>query len=304
MGVLCGNAPETGHSKYGAVPLRTKACHEMALRIVLQSVEAHANRYGRYIEPLLSLSIDFYVRIFVRIRTSPREVKRSTSKLGHVYKCTGCEALTAQPLGQVLPHEDGKNTRYKLVAGPPVDRRCRFCSHAHQVGGPVWIAPIHDAEFVGDMLGALLDAEEAEEAAGEDGRRRRFGTHERMKGMLTVVSEELLDVPFYYAQDKLCSLVRATSARLLDFRSAILNAGFRVSLSHANKHALKTDAPNQFVFDMIRAWEKLHPTNRDKLDVDSVAWKLLNAESVNKEVRIVDIIRIYTYMHFVVCNPV
>ena len=101
MGVLCGNAPETGYSKYGALPIRTKACHEMALRIVLQSVEAHANRYGRYVEPLLSLSIDFYCRVFVRIRTSQREVKRSTSKLGQVYKCTGCEALTVQPLGQV-----------------------------------------------------------------------------------------------------------------------------------------------------------------------------------------------------------
>ena len=101
MGVLCGNAPETGYSKYGALPIRTKACHEMALRIVLQSVEAHANRYGRYVEPLLSLSIDFYCRVFVRIRTSQREVKRSTSKLGNVYKCTGCEALTVQPLGQV-----------------------------------------------------------------------------------------------------------------------------------------------------------------------------------------------------------
>ena len=104
MGVLCGNAPETGYSKYGALPIRTKACHEMALRIVLQSVEAHANRYGRYVEPLLSLSIDFYCRVFVRIRTSQREVKRSTSKLGNVYKCTGCEALTVQPLGQVHAH--------------------------------------------------------------------------------------------------------------------------------------------------------------------------------------------------------
>ena len=102
--------------------------------------------------------------------------------------------------------------------------------------------------------------------------------------MLTVVSEELLDVPFYYRQDKMCSLVRATSARLVDFRSAILNAGYRVSLSHACRSALKTDAPNQFVFDMLRAWERLHPTNRDKLDKDSVAWKLLNADPVHTDV--------------------
>ena len=79
MGVLCGNAPETGYSKYGALPIRTKACHEMALRIVLQSVEAHANRYGRYVEPLLSLSIDFYCRVFVRIRTSQLSKTKASS---------------------------------------------------------------------------------------------------------------------------------------------------------------------------------------------------------------------------------
>ena len=181
---------------------------------------------------------------------------------------------------QVLPHEDGKNIRYKLVTGPPVDRLCEFCSQPHHVGGPVWIDPIHDAEFVAGMLGALEEDEERDEE--EEG--GRFGTHARMKGMLTVVSEELMDVPFYYRQDKLCSLVRTSSARLVDFRSAIMNAGYRVSLSHACKNTLKTDAPNQFVFDMIRAWERLHPTNRDKLDRDSVAWKLLNAESVNTDV--------------------
>ena len=79
---------------------------------------------------------------------------------------------------QVLPHEDGKNTRYKLVTGPPVDRRCEFCSQPHHVGGPVWIAPIHDADFVAGMLDALEEDEDGE----TDGEHRdRFGTHDRMK---------------------------------------------------------------------------------------------------------------------------
>ena len=44
MAVLCGNAPETCYTKYGSVSLRGKNCHEMALRIVLQCIESHANR--------------------------------------------------------------------------------------------------------------------------------------------------------------------------------------------------------------------------------------------------------------------
>ena len=42
----------------------------MALRILLATIERAAARYKRYIVPCLSLSIDFYVRIFVRIYTS------------------------------------------------------------------------------------------------------------------------------------------------------------------------------------------------------------------------------------------
>ena len=32
-----------------------------------------------------------------------------------------------------------------------------------------------------------------------------------------------------------------------------MNAGYRVSLSHANRMAVKTDAPNDFVWRMMRA---------------------------------------------------
>jgi tRNA G26 N,N-dimethylase Trm1 len=56
-------------------------------------------------------------------------------------------------------------------------------------------------------------------------------------------AEELPDVPFYYQLDRLCSLMKVTVGKFVDFRSAILNAGFRVSISHANKQAIKTDAP-------------------------------------------------------------
>lgn len=89
-------------------------------------------------------------------------------------------------------------------------------------------------------------------------------------------------MPLYYTQDRLCSLVKTGSGRLVDFRSALLNAGYRVSLSHANKLALKTDAPNQFIWDMMRAWEKQNPINRNKITEGSVAWTLLNADSVHE----------------------
>ena len=104
--------------------------------------------------------------------------------------------------------------------------------------------------------------------------------------MLTAITifteEELPHAPFYYTQNRLTAMAKVTSPSLIEFRSALLNAGYDVSLSHANKLAVKTNAPNQFIWDMIRAWEKKHPANREKMEPNSVAFKLLNQDSVHQ----------------------
>ena len=46
MAVLCGNSPETCYTKYGAIALKTRSCHKFAVRILLQCLESHANRYN------------------------------------------------------------------------------------------------------------------------------------------------------------------------------------------------------------------------------------------------------------------
>lgn len=57
------------------MPLKGMFPHEMALRLVLQQLQSSAGRYRRYIVPLVSCSIDFYLRVFVRVFTSPSQVK-------------------------------------------------------------------------------------------------------------------------------------------------------------------------------------------------------------------------------------
>lgn len=143
------------------------------------------------------------------------------------------------------------------------------------MGGPFWLAPIHDRNFVEQILQML-----EQNSTNSKTNAPKFGTIQRMVGMLTVVAEELEDCPFYYTQDRLFSMIKVGSGKMTTFRSALLNAGYHVSLSHACKVALKTDAPNDFIWDMMRAWEKLNPIKRDKLPKDSIALKILNKESV------------------------
>tara|TARA_B110000285_G_C14998927_1_gene550379 strand:+ start:620 stop:973 length:354 start_codon:yes stop_codon:yes gene_type:complete len=71
MAVLCARKPHVASYKYGSVPLPNRYCHEFALRMVLHMISTMTNRHGKVIEPLMSLTVDFYVRLFIRIKDSP-----------------------------------------------------------------------------------------------------------------------------------------------------------------------------------------------------------------------------------------
>ena len=78
MAVLSGNHPEACFSKYRSMPMpKSRYLHELALRIVLNTLETSANRYGRVCVPMASFGIDFYVRLFVRVFDSKEAAKVS-----------------------------------------------------------------------------------------------------------------------------------------------------------------------------------------------------------------------------------
>jgi tRNA (guanine26-N2/guanine27-N2)-dimethyltransferase len=203
MAVLCGNAAETCRAKYGAVSLRAPFCHEMALRILLQSIASHAAQYQRYIEPLLSLSVDFYVRVFVRLRTGQSRVKDLATQLSNVHHCRQCGAFTLQPLMTKNRHV------YVVGSGPPVGPQCDICTGRNVTAGPIWSAPIHNKNFVQQLF----------EAVSKDV--SLFpSTRDRIMGILSVALEELDDSPLYYVGDELCGIVHCVSPGFLPLRCA------------------------------------------------------------------------------------
>ena len=56
-----------GAVQYGANCPKTPFCHELAVRILLYTIQMTAARYGRSMEVLGAFQIDFYVRCFVRM---------------------------------------------------------------------------------------------------------------------------------------------------------------------------------------------------------------------------------------------
>ncbi|KAG5460707.1 MAG: LOW QUALITY PROTEIN: tRNA methyltransferase, partial [Olpidium bornovanus] len=153
--------PESPFAKYGSMTAKTEACHEMALRIVLNTLQTSAARYKRCIVPLLSCSIDFYVRLFVRVFDSAGEVKKAARfNLSMVYVCHGCRSFTLNPLCKKTPLPSGNGFNFSSHLAPPVDRQCEHCGKGFHIAGPVWNGPIHDAEFVKQMLSLVKESPE------------------------------------------------------------------------------------------------------------------------------------------------
>eukprot|EP00195_Chlamydomonas_chlamydogama_P004170 CAMPEP_0202922836 /NCGR_PEP_ID=MMETSP1392-20130828/78133_1 /ASSEMBLY_ACC=CAM_ASM_000868 /TAXON_ID=225041 /ORGANISM="Chlamydomonas chlamydogama, Strain SAG 11-48b" /LENGTH=576 /DNA_ID=CAMNT_0049616487 /DNA_START=1623 /DNA_END=3353 /DNA_ORIENTATION=+ len=265
MANLCGNQGVACWANYGSYPIHRPYCHEMALRILLACLETHANRYKRHIVPLLSLSVDFYIRVFVRVFTSPNAVKDSPTKLSHLWQSSGCDSWWLQPVGE--KKVNGNSVKYTPAHRPVVPERCPETGSGFLMGGPIWSEPIHDMAFV---EGLLQDLERDKD---------RYAQYAKLKGLLTMVAEELPDSPLYYDLHDVCKTVKCQPPKSEVFRSALLNAGYRVSCSHANPLAIKTNAPSSVFWDIIRCWiQEHHPVNLKDKDPQSYLVKLLSKE--------------------------
>lgn len=242
LGVLAGNGyPEKCFSQYGGQTFHSDASHESALRLVLHMVASTAAKYGRSIEPLLSLSIDFYVRLFIRVSISPIKVKNNASRTMIVYGCNGCRAYTTQSLGKTT--EKNGHVKYGYAKGPSISEKCPHCDYTHSIAGPMWGGPIHNTDFIDKMLELHKSLDDA-----------IYKTLPRIQGMLVQAKEELSDVPFYFSPQSLSSIVRTSSLPQRKFVSALCNAGYRVSSTHALPGGIKTDAPFSYIWDIYRQW--------------------------------------------------
>ncbi|KAL9102208.1 MAG: hypothetical protein Q9163_002614 [Psora crenata] len=173
-------------SQYGGLPLKGPHAHEGGIRLILHAIATAAARYGIAIEPLLSLSIDFYARLFVRVHRSPAEVKFLASKTMMVYNCDGgCGAWSVQHLAHARAKENRNGeTIYKFTAalGPTAAPGCEHCGFKTHLAGPMWSGPLHNPHFIERILDMLPSLD-----------KDVYQTIPRIEGMLTTALNENLD---------------------------------------------------------------------------------------------------------------
>ena len=268
MAALGGSHPETCFGRYlGAMPIsRSSYLQELALRMLLYSVAMTAARYGRVIEPVLSVGMDFYVRVFVVVKDSKAGVNQLSLRTGQLYQSSLCPSFHVMPVGQM----GGKKGTVYQPARLTIGSTCAETGSPFKIAGPLWIGPLHNPEFVQDALEALNCSDEALFP--------HITTKGRLTGLLTSCLDELNDVPLYYKLPDLSRAVHTSSMPLMAIKSAVVHAGYRVSGYHKDPDAIKTDAPDAVVWDIMRAWVKKQGRS-PKIQDDSAAARILARES-------------------------
>ena len=183
--------PEKTYALYGGVPVKSQYSHEAGLRLILHAIAGAAARHGLAIEPLLSLSIDYYARVFVRVRRSPADVKFLAGKTMVVYTCdSGCGAWTTHPLVRTRERPGKPNSnpaiklwRHGLAQGPGTDQHCAHCGFRTHFAGPMYAGPIQSPTFIKKIIDDLPQAHPDV-----------YHTKARILGMLTTAMEEELSL--------------------------------------------------------------------------------------------------------------
>ena len=316
-GLLCVTCTDSGvfaalgylektYSQYGGLPLKGPHAHEGGLRLILHAIATSAARYGLAIEPLLSLSIDFYARIFVRIHHSPVEVKFLASKTMIVYSCdAGCGAWSVQYLARAR-EKQAKNgdTFYNFTPAlaPSANTHCEHCGFKTHQAGPMWGGPLHNSHFIQRILDLLPTLDKS-----------IYGTIPRIQGMLSVALEETLEDPlqsstaepgnsseastrpipptdpvthaqhpFFFLPSALSRVLHCVSPSDAALRGALMGLGYRTTRSHTKAGSICTDAPWSVVWEVMREWvRQKSPIKEGVLRQGMAGWAIMEKERGN-----------------------
>jgi tRNA G26 N,N-dimethylase Trm1 len=116
-----------------------------------------------------------FLSVLVTGCRSASTIKETPSKLSYVYQCVGCDSFHLQPVGRIASRQG--SVRYLPGTGPVISPDCKQCGKHHNMGGPMWSAPIHNSEWIASMLSSVSSM------------KMRYPAFGKVHSILTAVSE-------------------------------------------------------------------------------------------------------------------
>lgn len=222
---LCANEAKCC-ARYGVKIKRKYAQNEIAVRALLSFVSREAAKYDSSIVPIITLSVDFYVRVIVQVKKNNGKSFIENNSYAFI-----CECLNNKV--------QGMRERCNSV--------CDACKNTMKIYGLFWNKAVYDNVIIERMLkNAQVD-------------------NERMIGILRLMKQEI-NYMFYYELPMLCSKLKVNSCKLRELMNCLANCGYKVSLVYYDNNSIKTNAPLSLINDMIKNRTKYNFENNTEVD--------------------------------------
>jgi tRNA (guanine26-N2/guanine27-N2)-dimethyltransferase len=143
----------------------------------------------------------------------------------------------------------------------------------------MWAGPLHSAEFVERFLSILPPADNP-----------IYGTIPRITGMLQTALQEipLEDSPFFHIPSRLSKVVHSEAPPNAALRGALIGLGYKVARSHCKPNSIKTNAPHDVVWEVMKRWIEQKPRKEDAIKSGTPGFKLLQKPKDEGKVVIFD----------------
>lgn len=210
--VLCSNRKKC-KIKYDVLIDKVPFYSEMALRAALSTVSRIAGFYECGITPILSLSIGFYIRIFVKIEKKIKIAKETSEKCGYFLTCR-C-GYNIEILYQY---------KKEILNCPICSKNLSFC-------GPLWKDKLHDIEFINQLENKIQC--------------------KRIDAIISLVKQE--NTHFGYVHiPSICSALSVECIPMKILISSIFQLNKDVSFTHCKENSIKTNCTFEKLCEIIK----------------------------------------------------
>jgi len=208
---LVGSHPPSCLRKYFSKAFMTDFYPEVGVRILIGAISRISSVYAKSIEPLFSHFTRHYIRTYLRIIKSKKEVnKMLNDKIGFILYCKNC-----------------LNRGYSYGIFSSSEKECPYCGRRMYAIGPLWLGELYNKEVIERMLHEMSYI--------------KLNTDIDARKLLGFCRDEL-SIPGFYDYH---SIAKVHKIKLEPIRSVISNltiAGYEASRTHFMGTGIKTEA--------------------------------------------------------------
>jgi tRNA (guanine26-N2/guanine27-N2)-dimethyltransferase len=215
--VLFGIKKEACIRKYLTAPIRTEFIKEMGIRIFIYYLAKIANLYELYIQPVLSISANHFVRVYYLVRKGILGVNSNIRKFGTYQYCRKCLHRTA--------------VKFEYLKSKMNSNICPHCGDVMISSGLLWLGNLHNPDYLTGL-----------EEQFADPLIQSFPSYKQIRKYVELAKNEDEFPPFFYSIPKIADSLNVTYPAPLKIQKRLKELGYESSRTHFEPQALKTTA--------------------------------------------------------------